>query len=232
MGYKQAYSKFKSVRKAANPAMQTASRALALASQTAKLLNVEKKFHDVSETSAVGESASPRIILVNGIAQGDSGSTRDGDQCKITDLLIRADLQSHQSATTPTRWRAMLFLDKQADGTAPTVAELVQDASNDAYAQLSGLNMDNKMRFRILKTWDGILEVPGVASRQVRRIEFFHKFSDPKSKADHGIKVRYSGTGQTISDISSNPIYFYMWQTQSTNQPTLVYYNRVRYVDN
>lgn len=226
------YRKIQAYRKAANPAMQTASKALLLASKTAKLLNVEKKFHDVAETAAVGESASPSIKILNAIPQGDTGESRDGDQAKLTDILIRADLQSHQSASTPTRWRAMLFLDKQHDGTAPTVAELLQDASNDAYAQLSGLNMDNKMRFRILKTWDGILEVPGVGSRQIKRIEFYHKFSDPKRKNDNGIRVRYSGTGSTISDISSNPIYFYMFQTQSTNQPTLVFYSRVRYVDN
>lgn len=210
-----------------NTAMGVASKALAIGIATKKLLNVEKKFHDIHQASTF-DGANYSLQLLNGIAQGDTGETRDGDQVKLLSLTWRG-LVSNNLATSPLSYRMIIFQDRQCDSSDPTPGDLLQDAGTTS-SVFSQLNMDNKMRFKVLHDEFYFLEAKGVGSRSIHHTKGYTALG----AKDQGIKVRYGGTGSTIGDVNSNPIYCLMLSNESpASQTSNVGIRwRVRYVDN
>lgn len=202
-------------------ALSTASKALTVAYGVKKLLNVEKKYVDFAATGTL--SGTPLVVALNAIAQGDGGSTRDGDQCKITSInghiLVR-----NGSATTPGVARLMIVHDKQSDGTAPTLSEILEGTSQ--YQILtSPINMDNSRRFKIL--WDKRVDLdPFNAGNSgiFKQYSFYEKME---------LHTRYSGTSNNVSDISSNGLFFVVQMYNADNDTNYVdYWIRSRFVDN
>lgn len=215
------YKKIVAVRRTINPAMQKASKALALASKVARAINSEKKYHDVYVNQNINTG---QVLLLNGIAQGDTGQSRDGDQIKMLSMQYKINIQNNDSAHM--RYRYLVVLDKQADGTPPTISEVLQSTTGPADTWVSPYNMDNKLRFQVLEDKSG--QVLFGESKNVHIGQFYHKF---KGKAD-GLHVRYNGSTGSASDLTTNPIYFIYEVDSPTNVPTLDFYSRIRYVDN
>lgn len=220
-------------------AAKVASKALHIASKVARALNVEKKY---LENIASGDFTSAnQVILLNGVPQGDAEQTRDGDQIKMHEVYGHCRISNE--TTNAQNFRFILVQDKQADGTAPTVAEVL-DLSNANPTQAFN-NMDNKFRFRILldkKRVAGCLSNPGTvgtsgwtqgptagSSTGFINFEYYYKF-----KGKHqGLHVRFSGTGATVSDIATNPIYLLIIADTAIGVGCVFEsVSRVRYVDN
>ncbi len=224
MVYRKAYQKVVSVRKAANPAMQTASRALAIASKVAKALNVEKKYHDVVVAGQFGDNG--QVTLLNGIAQGDTASTRDGDQVKALKLYWKGNI-ANDNTSNSYLFRFIIFQDRQADGTAPTITEVLQTANPRA-----PLNMDNKLRFKVLHDKFFMLQSKSAASNDLKALEGYMDLSKIYKKAQ-GMRSVYGGTGATTGDINSNSLWCLAISNNSTDtEATTNIYFRLRYVDN
>lgn len=206
------------------PAAQMAVKALSLATQVAKSINVEKKYSETSFTGSIGGVGAPKIQLLNGIAQGDGGTTRDGDQVKFTDLGVRLWLKNTQAFSDV--YRVMIVLDKQADGTAPTIAEVLENAG-----VLNFNNMDNKMRFSVLKDELFYLS-PNGDTGEMKLLKMYLDLTK-KYKKSKGLRTRYSDTGAAVTDIASNSLWLIIFNRSGTaNGSDVEYKTRIRYVDN
>lgn len=207
---------------------KVASRALYLASNIAKQLNVEKKYLDTVQAQQI-DKTTPSIHIVNAVPQGDTGESRDGDQVKAIRLYwngtVSNDLPS--SNNYPVMYRMVILLDKQSDGTPPTLAEIYQTTENPR----SHLNMDNKMRFSILHDKQFLL-TPAHINNNTKIVQGYMDLTK-KFKKTAGLRIRYSGTGSTAADVASNPLYCIVFTSAgAVDNSTVNIYHRLRYVDN
>lgn len=138
----------------------------------------ELKWHDVHETTVgplvVGGTTFPssdvvpvanttpgaaQYSLVANIGLGAGPSSRQGSRITIRKInlrctLIRSELYISNSATNPVSHvpiaTLMIVLDKNANGAAPTMSDLIEYTSNGGY---SFRDKETIGRYRVLKTW-------------------------------------------------------------------------------
>lgn len=213
-----------------------ANKALSIASKVASVLNVEQKNIDTVDAGDFSVS-NVKTYLLNGISQGDTGNTRDGDQVKIMKTYGKIQLISTLNGSQ-SHFRIMLVLDKQADGTTPTISEVL-DVGNSEPPTIAHFNMDNKFRFRVLK--DKLVKITpqsitgGDGSRIISYFHNFIKHRKNKLKRNplkEGVRVRYSGTGNTASDIASGSLWLFVIADAALSDFTCDHVGRTRYVDN
>lgn len=88
-----------------------------LASKVAKMVNAEEKFYETG-LSAFAVDYVGVLTVLNGMAQGDTDSTRDGDSIKCKHLSLKGYIDA--GATTCTVFRIIVFEDKQNQVSAVT----------------------------------------------------------------------------------------------------------------
>ncbi len=191
--------------------------AYSIAKKALSLVNVEYKFHDFQATiAAVNETA--EIFQISNIPQGDTDQSRDGAQVKLTRVNIKYFLEANP-AVANTLVRIMLVLDKQTNQAIYTIADLLADVTlNDGIVSMT--NLDNKYRFRILYNK---VHTYSNASKEVS----YHEIN---KKLD--MKLRYDASTPNISDLTSYSLSLVAISSQSTNQPTITFFSRLRFIDN
>jgi hypothetical protein len=194
--------------------MSTAGKALSIALGVKKLLNVERKTHDTTH-SYTPSSAAGSIALLNGVSQGDTAYSRDGGSVKMLNVNVKGSLNINGSATT-TIVRAMLLYKKDNAGTAPTVADIL----GSGWTIDSHYAKDNIHRYQVL--FDRRYDLDQAAKNQI-----LFNINKPMR-----LKVRYSGTGTSTSDIEKNGLYFILVSDEATNTPSVVFKGRVTFIDN
>lgn len=215
---------------------KVASKALSIATAVAGFLNVETKNVDQIDSSNF-LAGSIKTYLLNGISQGDTGNTRDGDQAKITrtygNVVVQSIIPGSQSY-----FRVMLVVDKQADGSVPTIQEVLDVSASEPH-HIAHNNMDNKFRFRILYDKVKKLTPQAITGGDGQIMFSYYKDFIPKHKDkmkikpfSQGLKVRYSGTGNTASDIASNSLWLFVIADAATADFSCNHVGRTRYVDN
>jgi len=123
----------------------------------------EKKNNDVAANFAatIGVATWSTPLLLNGIATGDDGTSRDGRKILTKSILIRWMLNTDTDATDfGHSVRMVLFYDKQANNAVPAVTDLFTTDN-----VLTTNNLNNADRFVILKDkivgpWSGIYTGP------------------------------------------------------------------------
>lgn len=103
----------------------------------------ELNFKD-STFSNVAVNSTGSFTLLNGMATGSSGQTRLGRKILVKSVQPRISFQA-DTAATYNHVRMIIFVDRQANGSAPSVTDLLAAASPQAM-----LNLDNSRRFRVL----------------------------------------------------------------------------------
>lgn len=177
------------------------------------LINVEKKWLDVTSTGTVGTT--PGVSHLTNIPQGDTQNTRDGVSAKLTQLFLKFQLVMDPSVAT-TRTRIVVVHDcNDNGGVAPTFTQVFQAANTLAPRNLL---QGAGERFKIL--YDGLISQSAssnnvISWKKVLRLQ------------NH---VKWSGALGT--DTTVGHIYLFTVSDQATTTPTLSYYSRVRYVDN
>lgn len=214
MAYKRRYKRRRFKKKRSY--LGTASKALSIALGLKKLLNVEYKQFNSQSTAAVITDV-PNISELTNIPQGDTGETRDGDSIKWTRINCRYFGQFNPSATS-TLVRAMLVCDHQTNQAIYTSTDLLQDATSQDNIT-SYLNLDNKMRFRILK--DQIFQMS--PSKPSFKLEW---------NVPLGMKCRFSGASSSINNLTTNSLSIVFISDEPTNSPTVTGMSRLRFVDN
>ena len=176
------------------------------------MINVEFKHHSVALNSLISDSGT--MLLLNGVAQNDTGTTRDGDSIRVKSLQTNGLITINSAQTTATL-RRIIFIDLQSDGSTPLSAELLDTSSVPAVAALR--NLEYRHRYLILKDSIVHLSTDGQRSRQLATYR----------KMD--LKVLFDGTGTTITSLKNHPLYV---ADTASNHSTLVATHRIRYIDN
>lgn len=223
MDYKQSNQKYQKrkygvKRKYASTAEQKATKALAEVRKIKKQMNVEYKFLD----NLVQNTPSwdiPTEFLFSGLNQGDGASDRGGDSVKFVRLNIRATFEGTSSSVS-TILRTALVVDRQANNAAVTMEDYI-NRNSDANDVIQMRNLAYNKRFLVLDDSTHVLSLdkPKIEWRFNKNFE---------------IRPRYSGTGNSITDINTNSFYYLMWSDQESiaNPPVCSTLLRLRYVDN
>ncbi len=215
---RQSRSKYRrpSYRSCGKMVLSDGRKALLMASHLKRLVNVEIKNHDVQITgSAITDTAV--ITQLSNIPQGDTTITRDGAQVKALSLEFVAHLGLNTSGTT-TIVRLIIVRDKQTNQAIYTAADLLDDVtSGDQLA--SPYNLDNKFRFQILH--DKVYNLHASNTNQIVKKTF---------KLNH--ILRFDGSTPSIADLTSSSYSLLSVGNEITNDPTIVLFSRLRFVDN
>ncbi len=175
------------------------------------------------------------VIAVNGtitasinlIAQGVTESQRIGRKCTIEHILWRWNIQQKSQAVmsaTSITVRLIVYHDKQANGAAASVTDILESDNFQSFNNLS-----NSGRFRILydrvmsKQQDGSIAGPVTNEWEVNG-SFFKKVSIP---------IEFSAATGAIGEIRSNNIgVLILGGANSGSNATLDSKFRLRFSDN
>jgi hypothetical protein len=187
-------------------------RGLKKAVRLAGYLNVEFKTFDVFDTDNVTDGLT--IVQLSNIAQGDTGSTRDGDSCKVVKLLLSFTAKINASATN-SFVRVMLIRDDQTNGAIFTTANLLE---GDEY--LSPINARNTDRFVVY--YDKLFALSNTGAGCVK---------DNMNK-ECSFHIQFGAATAAITSLRSKSLALCFISDESTNYPTIDYRSRLTYVDN
>lgn len=217
--YKRRYKrKSKSLYTAKN-AMTVAKDAWYLSKKLARVVNVEKKHHELEGSVTPGNTAALATLSEftsgsNTLALGDAGDDRDGNSVKPLFWSINFLITQHASATS-TMVRIIIFKwDKQHGQDAPAVTDYLRDASFD-YLSLKRYNK----RFQFSTLLD----------------KTFHLSSAGKTLATYNFRKKLYGHIQydgATADPEIGGYYMLCISNEGTNEPTVQFQSRITFADN
>jgi len=65
-----------------------------------------------------------QIALMNGVTQGDDFTNREGRKFTVKAIQVQGKIAAGSSTALPTRTKVMVILDKQANGSLPTMTDI------------------------------------------------------------------------------------------------------------
>ncbi len=193
------------------------NKALKLAKKAISMMNVEFKFHDVQENTQI-LNVTPNILQITNIPQGDTDTSRDGNQVKLVRLYVRYTL-TLQAAVTTVFVRIIIVKDKQTNGAIYTASDLLTDVTGGD-AIVSPFNPDNQFRFAIL--YDKVHALSNAAKRNAQG----------NINRQLQLKLRFDASTPSIADLTSNSLSIVQFSDIVTDPPTITLFSRVYYVDN
>lgn len=193
-----------------------ARKALKMAGHLKRLVNVEIKNFDILQTS-VSLSATPIIIQLSNIPQGDTTVTRDGAQCKVLSIELSI-LLVRSSAANVTAVRLMLVCDKQTNQAIYLNSDLLANVTLSDNI-VAPLNLNNKFRFNVI--WDRTFSLNNASTTKVIK----NVFSMSKI-------LRFDASTSMIADLTSNSFSLVQVTNETTNFPAITMFSRIRFVDN
>jgi hypothetical protein len=176
------------------------------------MLNVEDKYLDTSATVTL--SATWGSNLLNGLSQGNTSSTRQGQSVKVVGFEFRYTLYLAAAGTSSTS-RILIFRDKQANGAAPNVTQVypVDVTTPRVVADIDRFIVNVEDTITLTTTGNNAWSESHVF-RDSWHIDF------------------NSGNTGVITDIVTNSLYISYVNDGTVNFPSLSYTCRVIYVDN
>ena len=218
--YRRRYRKYPTKRKPRPRSwlqtISTASRALTLARQVKEMVNVEYKKHTIQQTTQnIPYGISPVALTI--IDRGDTDEKRDGGKLRIKWYTFNYMLTRHPDSFD-TVVRVILVLDTQTNQAMYLGTDLFADTTI-IDSLISGLNLDNAGRFRLLYDRTHVLK----ADHQVVVRKVYKKCNIP---------IQYDATTSAIADQTKNSLSMCVFSNQSTHIPTISYQFRLRFIDN
>lgn len=171
-----------------------------------------------------------QLTLLNGVNQGDTVITREGNQFYMTSLQWRILMQTDADQVGPTVIRMILFLDMQANGGLPTVSGVTNtqgllDTSVIGETWLAPYNKNNLTRYKILydKTWNmnPIMAATTTLAGAVTTVTTYNvlgKILHGKIKINKKAQLNDPGTG--IAQINTNALWVLQISDDVANPPT------------
>lgn len=187
----------------------TAKKALQIALMTKKLVNVERKYFDVTDTGST-VSSTPTLTHLTAMAQGDDVTNRSGNSVRLQSVMMRYQPSQHASATNSIV-RVILF--QWMDDDAPVATDILDN--NAGWGQP---NLEKAAKYRILL--DHVFKF----SDSSMRVDFFKYFKELNTH------VRYDSTAGT--DYAKGSLWLMELSNEGTNLPTVARSTRVRFIDN
>lgn len=155
------------------------------------------------------------ITLINGVATGDDINNRDGRKFTMKSILVRGTINV---GATPTgaAYRWMIVYDKQANGAAPVIGDILNVSS-----MLGCNNLSNRDRFIIIADKTGFLEATGTIVRTIKKF------------INCNLETVCSGTTNGIASIATGSLFLVTLGNLATGvtAPNLNVLTRVRFVE-
>jgi len=191
----------------------------------------ELKFFDTAlNFSFDGVAEVPATGQLNLIPQGVTESTRVGRKCVLKSIHILGSVTTPGAGAAPDSLCIMVVLDKQCNGAAAAVADVLTQASlTAAYLDNALTNLENSERFVILKKvvlkgnpYFGIATVPGQA--EVVHMDYYKKCN---------ISLEFDSTASTgaIGTIRSNNVFLIAGANRTDDVYSFIGNCRVRFAD-
>lgn len=157
-------------------------------------------------------------LLLNGLAQGTTASTRVGRKIVMKSILIRYSQEVRTTTVGAAGYRILVVYDKQANATAPAVTDILE---NDTFN--SPNNLSNRDRF--VTIFDHMAVPIGANGPQAHADVLFKRLN---------LETLFNGgSAGTIGDITSGSVYMMMAQSGgwATAAPDFLSRIRIRYTD-
>lgn len=179
------------------------------------------------------------FILLNGTQQGNDYTNRLGRKFTCRSIYARGfitpeyDESALGAIAVPSQMgRIIVFIDKQANGAAPTTTDLLAQA-----LPTSPLNLNNRDRFKVIFddqfVFGPILSITTATQAQAAfggdQIHSYHKFKKLEVEV-----INNAGTAGTVADIQSGSIYAFYIGSQAAGTNTDLNANifwRIRFTD-
>jgi len=177
-----------------------------------KVINVERKYIDYSiAPTAIGTGYTS--ALLNGIAQGDTSQSRDGNSVLCQSIYMEGLMIGNAAAST-NMVRVVVLKDKQqvadTDAGQPFVSNQLWSLYNDTLVP---------SRYEVLH--DQIYHL---------HISVGHQSLTFSKTIPFGQHIKFNGT--TAADIQKNGVYYYVTSYDNTNKPTVALNFRTHFTDN
>jgi hypothetical protein len=190
----------------------------------------------VSPVNSIGASTGTGLAtgwtVLNCLQTGTGMSQRIGNKVAMKSLALSFTLVSAGALSTTEylTYRYLVVLDKQVNKTAPNISDILQDQGQDlALANTSantGFNIVNKDRFWIIRDRRGVID----------NVMQSTKICSEYIKLNTDVMFSGNATPPTIAQITTNAIYFIVFQDTSANQTAAInildFHGRLRYNDN
>lgn len=169
-------------------------------------------------------TATMRLNSIGTMVMGTTASTRIGMNIIVKTIEIRMIISQQGTTTTGQGYRFGVFLDKQANATAPVATDVLHVDS------IIGMrNLANRKRFKILFDKTGSIGGLATASDTIlqKNIHVYYKFKQ-------GFKVEFNTSNLgTIADITSNSLWFFLYSNTAagTTNPICNSNVRIRFLD-
>lgn len=190
----------------------------------------------INGVALVSNPNTAHILLLNGMVEGDDDSQREKSHISYTSLQFKGVVRNAVLTVDAPVCRIIMFWDKQANGTAPTAAQLL-DVSTITLHINAPYNKDYWKRFKIIYDHRFVLNLQAVQQFAVATgiTERYAPVEIPISFRKRLNRMTNYGLGNTgtITDISSNSIYIMLLSDNAivSNPPTLNAGIRLLYKD-
>lgn len=158
-------------------------------------------------------------ILLNGVGGGTTGTKRNGRKILMKSIFIRWSYAMGNSSTGGSPIRCLVIFDKQTNGAAPNVTDIVQ--IDDFHAPM---NLGNSHRFMIIS--DSVTEPISKEGEFSRGGTTYRKLN---------IETMFNDISVTdVTGIESGSVFILFAQNGniSVASPGVNFYTRVRFIDN
>lgn len=141
------------------------------------------------------------ITLVNGVAQGDDNTTREGRQVTFKSVHVTGFVYpSGAGGQSPQRARILLVWDNACNGAAPAITDIMTTSD-----PVSLPVVDNANRFTVLRDWhEGLAPISSVATQSYAGGTCVH---DVDLFVPLDAVTQFIGTGATIASIQNGAIW-------------------------
>jgi len=159
-----------------------------------KLRDKEAKVVDIA-AAAYACDTTGSVTLLNGVAQGDDSTNRDGRITYAKSIKLEGYV-GHAVPASGVQMLAAVYLiwDKQGNGAAPAITDIFNLSSST-----SPLNLNNRDRFTVLRHQAFALNT--AINSINHRMSIYVNLNKPE------FKTVYGGTGATVASINTGALY-------------------------
>jgi len=208
---------------------RSSNAALIANSQASSLINrilnkrAEHLYNDTSSTLAFDTTGS--VLLLNGIAESDDIAGRTGRQIRMLSFESIGLCYPQDAAVNDNLCRVILVYDKQTNGAAPVITDVLTASSSIALH-----NLNNKRRFDFLL--DESFSLGARTEAATLAVSSAPVHCAFKRTLQMQRKVQYNNTGATVAAITTGSLYlFTIGSIAATNGHNLSHSTRVIYID-
>jgi len=164
--------------------------------QIFKKISTKPEFKYIDNNTTSELSTTGVFFLLSGCQQGDTQITRSGAKFNMKSIQMNIKLSTPASNSSSQIIRLILFVHKQARGTAPSIAHLLE--SEQVYTMKS---KEHKEWFTIIKDKRVVLSQNGT-SGDLKFIKWYKKMN---IQANHSL-----ANAGDITDVAENALYLYV----------------------